>query len=200
MDEKTEELRDIFQSIADSDTVTESQEQGRGSLASEESVREDLEAVLTRMEEEMGFDTTLSTEDLVTVVERYYEGDSDQEIAAALGDESLERTVARARLDLHIVRDADREAPFSLDELREQLAADESVQSIAEALDTSPTEVRFYRRVIETEQERRRVADRYREAFEDALQDRDLAERLTSSVEETGLEEATADQEVDVDM
>lgn len=200
MDEKTEELRDIFQSIADSDTVTESQERGRGSLASEESVREDLEAVVTRMDTELGFDTTLSTEDLVTVVERYYEGDSDREIAAALGDESLERTVARARLDLHIVRDEDREAPFSLDELREHLDGDESVQSIADALDTSPTEVRFYTRVIEAERERRRVADRYREAFEDALQDRDLAERLTSSVEETGLEEATADQEVDVDM
>lgn len=200
MDEKTDELRDIFQSITDTDTVTEPQEPGRGSLASEESVREDLEAVVSRMDAELGFDTTLSTEDLVTVVERYYEGDSDREIADALGDESLERTVARARLDLHIVRDEDREARFSLDELRERLDADESVQSIADALDTKPTEVRFYTRVIETERERRRVADRYREAFEDALQDRDLAERLTSSVEETGLEEATADQEVDVDM
>jgi hypothetical protein len=200
MDEKTEELRDIFQSISDSDTVTERQERGRGSLANEASIRADLQTAIEGMQADLGFDTTLSTADLVTVVERYYDGDSDREIAVELGDESLERTVARARLDLHIVREADRDTAVDLDELGDRLDDGESVRDIAADLDASPDDVRFAARVIETERERRRVADRYREAFEDVLQDRDLSERLTSSLKETGLEGATEDQEVDVDL
>lgn len=38
MDEKTEELRDIFVDVAGEDTVTERQEDGHGSLLSDEGV------------------------------------------------------------------------------------------------------------------------------------------------------------------
>ncbi len=200
MDEKTEELRDIFRAVSDSDTVTERQEQGRGSLGGTGQVREGLRAVIERMAEDLGFETPLSYEELVTVVEGYYGEESDETIAAELGDESLAHTVAEARFDLHLVRDSDLDAPFSMDRLGDLLDRDESVESIADMLDASPETVRFYREVLETQRERRRMADRYREAFEDVLQDRDLAERLTSSLKETGLEGATEGQEVDVDL
>ena len=200
MDEKTEELRDIFRSVSDSDTVTERQEQGRGSLGGPAQVRERLKDVIEGMAEDLGFDTSLPFDELVTVVEGYYEGESDEEIATELGDETHEDTVAEARLDLHIVRESDLEPPFSMDRFDDLLEGETSVESIADTLDTSPEAVRFYRRVRETQQERRRMADRYREAFEDALQDRDLSERLTSSLKETGLEGATEGQEVDVDL
>lgn len=200
MDEKTEELRDIFQSVSDSDTVTERQEEGRGSLGGSANVREGLREIIEGMSGEFEFENSLSTDELVTVVERYYDGDSDEAIAAELGDASRQDEVATARLDLHLVRDADLEPEFSMDRLGELLEAEEPVESIAETLDTSPDTVRFHTQVLEIQHERRRVADRYREAFEDVLQDRDLSERLTSSLKETGLEGATEGQEVDVDM
>ena len=205
MDDKTEELRDIFLSVSDSETVTERQEGGRGSLRSDEAVRADLRAAIERMGEDLGFETPLPVAALVTIVEQYYDGASDAEIAGEIDDAlpdgvDPESAVARARLDLHIVREEDRDRPVSLDRLDELRAEDRSVDTLAAEFDASTDEIRFACAVLDTEHERRRVADRYREAFEDALQDRDLAERLTSSLEETGLEEATADQEVDVDM
>ncbi len=200
MDEKTEELRDIFLSTTGEDTVTETQERGRGSLATEGDVREQLQGVIEGMRSKLGFETDLSDEDLVTVVEAYYAGDSDTEIARELGDESMAKAVGRARLDLHIVRERDTDAPFDLEDLRGMLEADRTNEEMADELDVSEATVRRYRRVLETQQERRRVADWYRGEFESILQDRDLAERLTSSLSETGLEDATEGQEVDVDF
>jgi len=46
MDEKTEELRDIFIDVTDEDTVTESQEETRGSLIDREGIRDRLEGVV----------------------------------------------------------------------------------------------------------------------------------------------------------
>jgi DNA-directed RNA polymerase specialized sigma24 family protein len=200
MDEKTEELRDIFRSISDADTVTETQERGRGSLATADDVRAKLRSVVEDMREDVGFDTTLSIDHLVAIVEQYYEGASDAEIARELGGDTDPKTVARARLDLHIVREQDRDAPFSLDRLEDLLDQEMPIADVAAELDVSESTVRRYRRVIETQRERRRVADQYRGEFENILRDRDLAERLTSSLQETGLEDATEGQEVDVDM
>lgn len=200
MDEKTAELRDIFLSVAEEETVTERQERGRGSLVTAGDVREKLGAVIEGMAEDLEFETDLSVPDLVTVVEQYYEGASDADIAAELGEDVSPEAVRRARLDLHIVRDRDRDAPFPVEDLRELLDAGEPIGSIADELGVSESTVRRYRRVVATERERRRVADRYRGEFEDILRDRDLASRLTSSLRETGLEEATEGQEVDVDM
>lgn len=200
MDEKTEELRDIFLSVSGEDTVTERQERGRGSLASQGDVRERLRTAVEGMAEDLDFDTDLPIEALVTVVEQYYEGAADAEIAREVGEDVRTETIRRARLSLHIVRDRDRDAPFPLEDLAELLDAGEQVVSIADQLEVSESTVRRYRRVIETDRERRRVADRYRGEFEDILRDRDLASRLTSSLRETGLEDATDGQEVDVDM
>ena len=200
MDEKTEQLRDIFLSVSDEDTVTERQEQGHGSLAQGGDVREGLASVVEEMQTSLDFETALSIHQLVTVVDRYYQGATDEEIASELSDEVSPREVFEARLDLHIVRDSDQEAPFDLDRLRELRGEDVSTAEMAEQLDASQSDVRRLLGVIDTQEERRRVADRYREAFEDVLQDRELAERLTSSLQETGLEEATEGQEVDVDF
>ena len=200
MDEKTEQLRDIFLSVSDEDTVTERQEQGHGSLAQGGDVREGLASVVEEMQTSLDFETALSIDQLVTVVDRYYQGATDEEIAGELGDEVSPQDVFEARLDLHIVRDSDQEAPFDRDRLRELRDEDVSTAAMADQLDASQPDVRRHLRVIDTQEERRRVADRYREAFEDVLQDRELAERLTSSLQETGLEEATEGQEVDVDF
>jgi predicted DNA-binding protein YlxM (UPF0122 family) len=198
MDEKTEELRDIFMDVTDESTVTEKQEETHGSLQSETAVAERLENVVARMRDRYDFGSTLSDEDLVTVVRGYYAGDSDAEIARELGDASLGKTVSRARIDLHLIRDSDTDAPFDLDDLRDLLDDDTSTTECADELDVSESTVRRYRRVIEAQQERRTVNDRYRDEFENVLQDRELSDRMTEEVQKDGLDDATEGLETNV--
>ncbi|MFB6186030.1 MAG: conditioned medium-induced protein 4, partial [Halobacteriaceae archaeon] len=68
MDEKTEDLRDIFMEVADDETVTEEQEETHGSLSSDQSVDERLSEVISSMKEDLDFSTTLSVDELVTIV------------------------------------------------------------------------------------------------------------------------------------
>ncbi|MGM0372758.1 MAG: conditioned medium-induced protein 4 [Halobacteriota archaeon] len=164
MGDRTSELRDLFESVTGTETVTERQQDTRGTLRSEQDVRAALIEAIEDMREALEFETELSTARLATVVEAYYAGHSDAEIAVELDDVS-EATVRIARYDLHLQRSADPE---------------ERSQAVRA--------------------ERRRVADRYRQAFESILEDQDIADRLTSSLETTGLDESLADQEVDVDM
>ncbi|WP_336035920.1 conditioned medium-induced protein 4 [Halobacterium yunchengense] len=198
MDEKTEELRDIFMDVADDETVTESQEDTHGSLASAEDVEARLREAVADMRDTLDFDTDLDVDDLATVVEQFYAGDTDAEIAARLDADADPETVARARLDLHLLREADTDAPFDLATLRD--ADEESPAALAAALDADEDDVAHYRRVVDVREEIRRVNDRYRAEFENVLQDRELSERLTSSVHEDGLDGATEGQETDIDI
>ncbi|MDR5656087.1 conditioned medium-induced protein 4 [Halodesulfurarchaeum sp. HSR-GB] len=164
MGDRTSELRDLFESVTGTETVTERQQDTRGTLGSEQDVRAALIEAIEDMREALEFETGCATAQLATIVEGYYAGRSDAEIAAEHEDLS-EAAVTTARYDLHLQRSTD---------------PDERSQAVRA--------------------ERRRVADRYRQAFESILEDRDIADRLTSSLEETGLDESLADQEVDVDM
>ena len=198
MDEKTEELRDIFMDVTDESTVTERQEETHGSLSSETEVDERLEDVVARMRDRYDFGTTLSDEELVTVVRGYYAGNSDAEIARELGDASLGKTVSRARIDLHLIRDSDTDAPFDLDDLRDLLDDGAATADCADELDVSESTVRRYRRVIETQQEKRTVNDRFTDEFENILRDRELSDRMTEEVQKDGLDDATEGMETNV--
>ena len=198
MDEKTEELRDIFIDVTDESTVTEQQEETHGSLSSETDVEERLAAVISQMRNRYDFGTTLSDDELVTVVRGFYAGDSDAEIARELGDASLGKTVSRARIDLHLVRDSDTDAPFDLETLRDLLADGATTTDCAETLDVSESTVRRYRRIVETQQECRTVNDRYRDEFENVLRDRELSDRMTEDIQKDGLDDATEGMETNV--
>jgi hypothetical protein len=198
MDEKTEELRDIFMDVTDESTVTEQQAETHGSLDSETAIDDRLVEVVGRMRDRYDFATTLSDEELVTVVRGFYAGDSDADIARELGDASLGKTVARARIDLHLLRDADEDAPFELDLLRDLLEANSSTGECAAELDVSESTVRRYRRVVEAKRQRRTVNDQFRNEFENILQDRELSDRMTESVQEDGLDDATEGMETNV--
>ncbi|MFW6003317.1 MAG: conditioned medium-induced protein 4 [Halanaeroarchaeum sp.] len=200
MDEKTEELRDIFMEVSDDAEVTEHQSESRGSLVDDVDVAERLTEIVGRMREDLGFDTTLDDEALVTVVRGFYEGDSDAEIAADLGDGTVAGTVRRARIDLHLLRDRDEDPPVPLEDLQEALDSSSSIAAAAAHLDVSESTVRRYRRVLDAKREIRRVNDRYRDDFEDLLEDRGLAERMTRDVRETGLEGAIEGQETDTQL
>lgn len=212
MGNRTEELRDLFESVTGTETVTERQRRDRGSLTSETEPAEAIAETIEEMNAAGSFETQLPNPLCVQVVERFYCGETDREIAEALeaerdstrsgieaGDLDAD-TVARARLDLHLVREAERPDENVTTHLREIEDGTATVASVADRLDRTESTVQRWLAVRETQAERRRVADRYRQAFESALGDRDIADRLTASLEQTGLEESLEDQEVDVDL
>jgi hypothetical protein len=194
MDEKTEQLREIFMDVADDATVTERQEADRGSLPTGDDADERVHAVIAEMRDRYEFSTGLDDDALVRVVRGYYGDETDTEIGDAL-DVSRE-TVARARLDLHLVRERDRDAPFELSALRTLLDEGGSVDGAADELGVSPSTVRRYRRVIQARTAARQVSERFRSEFEDALGV--VSEGFTDEATEDGLEDATEGMETNV--
>ncbi len=194
MDEKTEELRDIFIDVTDEDTVTERQEETRGTLLEDGDVKERLLDVIASMRERYGFGTDLDDEALCQLVHAYYDGATDAEIADEL--DVARTTVGRARLNLHLVRDRDTDAPFELETLRER--SDESAADLAADLDVSESTIGRYRRALEARERSRRANNRYRDEFDAILSDADLSGDLAESVRRDGLEDATEGMETDV--
>jgi hypothetical protein len=213
MDRKTEELRDIFMDVADDGTVTESQEESRGSLTDRPDVDEAVAEVVGQIRERYDLATDLDDDALVTVVRCVFEGHDDDAIAAELADpdgKSAEDgssdpaaavdadTVFEARMDLHLVRDEDLpESEDALEAIREHREA--GVDAVADALDVDEATAGRYVRALETQERSRAANDRYRDAFAAVLTDADLATDLDTARED-GLDDATEDVEVDVDF
>ena len=198
MDEKTAELRDIFIDVTDGETVTERQEDGRGSLTeNEEQIVERVDDIVARMREQFAFESDLSTDDLRRVVRGYYDGEDDATIADALDAER--ETVVTARHDLHLLRDEETDAPFDFARLRE-LRNDERERTAAETaaeLDVSESTLRTYGAVVDTQNRKRSVNDRFADEFAELLTDADLQDH-TEDVKDDGLDEATDGMETDV--
>ncbi|XGI84608.1 conditioned medium-induced protein 4 [Halorutilales archaeon Cl-col2-1] len=198
--DKTEELRDLFVEVTDESTVTEEKKESHGTLKDEEEINEEIEGTVEEMLDRYGIDTKLDTDDLVELVRLYHDGYSDTEIARDLGDEKLNKTVARTRVKLHLFRESDFDPPFDIDRLREFVDDDLTTAEMADELDVSKSTVRSYVHVIEAENEADRANHKYQDRFKNLLEDREISERITSSATEDGLQEATEGLEVDVDM
>ena len=186
MDEKTEELRDIFTTVTDgADTVTERQEDSRGSLEGDDrSVEERLQGLVEQMRERYEFDTQLDDDALVTVARRHYEEEDDAAVAAELG--VSERDVFEARLALHLVSDGDRD-----EAVLEALAEGETPDVSEDHLERQ--------RLVAAADERSLTANhRYRDEFDALLADADISQRMASDLREDGLEDATEGMETDV--
>lgn len=198
MDEKTEQLRDIFVDVAGEETVTERQQEGRGSLtdSDDERIVERLIDVIGDMRERYDFETDCDDGTLAAIVRGFYEGDDDETLADDLDLDS--ETVFRARMDLHLVEDSDADAPFSMATLRDRLAADADSETIAAELDADRETVEHFGRVAAAQNRARRTSHRFRTAFEEILIDADLSIQLTESIREDGLDDATEDIETDL--
>ncbi|ELY84755.1 hypothetical protein [Natrinema altunense] len=196
MNDKTEELRDIFTDVTDGEeTVTESQENTRGSLERDERSDADrLESVVQQMRERYEFETELSDDELIRVARAFYDGTSDVEIADELGVEAAE--VFEARLSLHLVGEDDADE-VDLAAIRDR---EEDDTTLAAEYDVSEAQIRRYRRVADAKDQSRAANDRYRDEFDSILADADLSERMTSDLREDGLEDATEGMETDVDF
>lgn len=220
MDEKTADLRDLFVDATGSESVTERQDAARGTLVDgdEESVDATARDLVAAMRERYGFSTDLDDDAYVLVARGRFEDDDDAETAAALRDALAERddaeadavdaeTVRKARLDLHLVRESDREvgdddadAEFAYADLKRLTAAGNSIVECAEELGATPDRVARYAAVARTDIASTRANDRFRDAFRDLLTDADIEGSLASDAREDGLKEATEDIETDVSL
>ena len=201
MDEQTEELRDLFVETTGAEEVTEDQEAGRGDLAdvvTPEEAEARVRELVGRMRERYAFETGLDDDALVGVVTRFYAEEDDAAIADALGVD--EPVVRRARLDLHLVRDADRDAPFPIADLRELIVDDVPPEERAERLDADADVVERYSHVVETDLRSTRANHRFRDEFAELLTDADLRESHTGDAHDTGLEEAAEDIETNTQL
>lgn len=197
MDEKTEELRDIFVDATGADSITESQEESRGSLSdAEPDIRRRVEKVIEQMRERYDFQTALTTAELRQVVMASFEDVDDETIATEL--EVNPETVFDARMDLHLVQEADRDAPFNLTELRRMLVRDASREECVEALGADEETISHFAEVIRAELEATRANNRFYDEFIELLTDTDLAAKHAKDAREDGLKEATEDIETDV--
>jgi DNA-binding CsgD family transcriptional regulator len=199
-EEKAEELRDLFVDVTDESTVTEEREEERGTLPDKDEVDEEIRETVGEMRDEYGFETSLGEDEVVRVVRLYHDGASDAEIARELGDDSLDKTVKRARIGLHLFRDSDFDSPFDIDRLRELVDEGATNADAADELGVSASTVRSYRQAVEARREADEVDDEYADRFEAVLEDREIAETFTSDAKRDGLEGATEDAEVDVDL
>lgn len=209
MDDKTAELRDVFLDVADEETVTERQSGGRGTLAGDDgSVTEALAEVVAEMRERFDFATDLPDGALVEVVTRFYRGADDDAIADGLSSESVDATgdavdaaaVARARWDLHLLREDELAPPVARADLASAADAAADLPELAEDVDVPAETLRRYREILRARREALRVNHRYTAEFERLLEDSELSDALTAH--ETGLAEATEGQEIadDVDL
>ncbi|RLM56593.1 conditioned medium-induced protein 4 [Halobellus sp. Atlit-31R] len=231
MDDKTAELRDIFVKTTGEESVTEAQSESRGSLSStadDEAVDDRVRELVTTMRERYDFASSLSDEGLVRVARAFFDPDAadatagswspaaDAALASSLPADVDAAEVFRARMDLQLVAEADRDAPVPFARLRgllqqrapedlddEALAAELTAEAAADpdaGVDPDTETIRRLRRVAEADLASRRVNHRFRDAFAELLTDADLSTRLAEDARRDGLEEATEDIETDVSL
>ncbi|TYL39658.1 conditioned medium-induced protein 4 [Natronococcus pandeyae] len=196
MNDKTEELRDIFTDVTDGEeTVTEAQENTRGSLEKDERTdRERLESVVTQMQERYEFEGPLSTDEYIIVARGFYDDVPDEELADELDVD--EADIFEARMSLHLVSDDDADE-VDLVAIRDR---EEDDATLATEYDVTEAQISRYRRIAAAQDESRAANDRYRDEFDSILADAALSERMATDVREDGLEDATEGMETDVEF
>lgn len=196
MDDKTEQLREVFLETTEETTVTSEQTDTRGSLADRRDVDARLAELLADMRDRYTFQTDLSDAAFRSLLEGYYDGATDDDLAERLSV-SVE-TVRRARFDLHLVRDADFASSVDPERLRTLYANDASVAAVADAFDIDQSTAQQQIETVTVELRSRRANHRYRDAFATLFGDADLAGTHTDDAVEDGLEEATEGIETNV--
>lgn len=200
MNEKTEELRDIFMDVTEEETVTESQEELRGSVTEGGQSAESVVPVIEEMREKFTFETDLADDTLESVVRSFYDDHDDSEIGTELSCSAT--TVFEARMDLHLVRDEDPPGVEADEQVWETIrdTSEADVSTLAADLGLDETAVDRLQAVVRARNRSRRVSHRFRTAFEERLTDIDLKHQLAADTHRDGLDDATEDAEVDVDF
>ncbi|ERH09026.1 MAG: hypothetical protein J07HX64_00778 [halophilic archaeon J07HX64] len=202
MDEKTEQLRDIFMDVADGETVTETQQDAHGSLATDEgSVDAQLQSVLERLHGKFDLQSSLEDDQLCQLVRAFYAGEDDDAIAGSIGCTS--EAVFRTRMDLHLVRDDEvpnEELETAIRAEDPEFDGDVPVDRLAAEFDADRNRIERAAAAVAAVDRSRRVSQRFRTAFEEVLTDADLSVQFTAEAHEDGLEDATEGAEVGVEL
>lgn len=196
MDEKTEQLRELFVETTEETTVTDHQTDQRGSLADQPDVERRLAELLAEMRDRYSFRTDLSDRTLQTIIEGYYEDASDEDLAEQLS--IAPETVRQARFDLHLLRSTELAGGADSDRLRQLYADDASIAAIADAFEVSTETAHRYKEAVAVDVQSRRANHRYRDAFAELFSDAALTATHTDDVHEDGLDGATEGLETDV--
>lgn len=188
MSGRTDQLRDLVLKIGASTKVVEKQATQHGNLRGSPEIEHALLGVVKEMIKTYNIQTKLKSEQLATVVRLFYKGLSDTEIAERLGDRSLNKTVSRARIKLHLFRESDLKAPFDRAEFLRLSGAGKSVKEMAESLGVAPSTISEYRNIFESQQVAKR--DKFTKRFEEILSDQDVSEQMvTSHISKDGLQD-----------
>lgn len=201
MDERTEELKELFVETTGEESVTEDQQEDRGELSDEAAAADAPERVrdlVARMRERYAFESGLDDDELAELVLGFYADQSDAELADTIGVD--EETVFTARMDLHLLREADRDGPFPFEELRELVVADVPLAERAERLGADEEPVAHYSQVAQAELRSTRANHRFVDEFAELLTDADLSDSHAATARESGLEEAAEDIETNTQM
>lgn len=185
-----ERLKAIFQEVSDTDTVTEHQEEQRGSII--ETTDDHLQDTITEYKSTYSFETTLTTSELATIIKHTHDGKSDREIATELGNRNLDKTVQRARTNLLFITDDDLSTNvLDINELETLLNddTDYSNPDLADKLNTSTSTISKYRRLLRL-LDRKQHTD-YPERFENALDQNNLNATVAKDLIDDGLDDAT---------
>lgn len=164
-----EKLTEIYMDVSQgTESTIEQQEEQRGTW--QPTVGEDAESMIletiVEMRNRYGLDTKLSDDQLVTLVQAYFEGESDSEIARKVGDASLDKTVTRARLSLHLFRASDTEATFDVEGLRDCFEAGHSGAECARQIGIGKSTANRYRRIFEAKAAADSADHEYYDRFE----------------------------------
>ncbi len=187
-DTRKRKLLELFTTITNKKAIVEPMRKVHGTLRDRDAVEREIALIMREILDRGYFKTKLTPRQLAKLVVAYYDGMNDTEIARALGDEKLSKTVARARVRLKLFRDLDFKMPFDQEKLVKLLESDKTLKEISEELNVSPSTLREYRHVIEQRSDT--TLDPYLERIRDVMEDRDLSEAMTRGVANDGLSEA----------
>jgi hypothetical protein len=187
-DARKKQLLQLFENITSKTKIVEPMKKIHGSLRDRDAIEREVALIMRELLDQGFFKTKLAPRQLATLIVAYYDGKNDTEIARALGDEKLSKTVARARVRLKLFRDLDFKMPFEREKMEELLNSGKTMKEISEDLGISPSTLREYRHVIDEMADH--TIDYFLERIKDVMEDRDLTQQMTRGVTLDGLSEA----------
>ena len=185
---KQQDLLNLFSKMTQKTKIVEPRKTLHGTLRDQDAVEREIALIMREIQARDSFKTKLEPIQLARLITAFHAGKNDTEIARELGDDKLSKTVARARVQLKLFRDMDFNMPFDSEELKKLMESDLTMKEISEKLGVSPTTLREYRHVLEMRDDT--SLDPYLARIRDVMEDRDLTEKMASTLQEDTLGEA----------
>lgn len=185
---KQKDLLNLFSNLTNKTSIHEPRKTLHGTLRDQDAVEREIALIMREIQSRGFFKTKLEPIQLARLVTMFYAGKNDTEIGRSLGDEKLSKTIARARVQLKLFREQDFNMPFDEKELKKLMSQDMNMKEISEKLGISPTSLREYRHIIDMRDDV--TLDPYLDRIKGVLEDRDLTEKMASTLQEDTLGEA----------